>query len=101
MTTLVKDLWAGRVPLARTFWEYVVVWNVVVAVPVLFAVLAASSAKLPPLLLGLIYFSSTPFHAFVLVALWRSASHYPGPPALAHAARAAALVWTALLVAIP
>ena len=101
MTRLAKDLWAGRVPLGRTFWEFAVGWNIVAAVAVLFAFWGALSAGAPPFVLGLVYFSSAPFHAVILVAVWRSAGHYTGRPVWAQAARAAAVVWTIVLIAIP
>ena len=101
MATLASELWAGRVSLARTFWEYGIAWNIVVAVAVGFLLLGVLSAGAPVLVVAIVYLIAVPYHAFALVAVWRSAGRYAGRPIWARLARAAAVAGTIALVALP
>jgi hypothetical protein len=94
MTERVRRLWAGEVPLARTFWEYAIVYGLLVnllATIASFALLTEDASGVSALVLFLL---PVPYNVLVMVAVWRSAARYPGPPVWADLARAAVVVWT-------
>ena len=99
MRGLVKDLWAGEVPLGEAFWRYAVVYGLFVNVATtgLFLILLVRDAG--PALLTPAFMLPIPYNLFVIVAVWRSAARYQGPKSWADTARVAAAVWLLLLTA--
>ena len=95
MTRRLNDLWNGRVPLARVFWDYAVIYGS-------FANLLATGAALTAFLwgwpiLGLAFhFLLLPYNVLMVVAVWRSAARYQGDAIWAQLARGAILVWAAI-----
>ena len=95
MTRRLYDLWNGRVPLSRVFWDYAVIHGS-------FANLVATGAALTAFLwgwpiLGLaIHFLPVPYNVLMVFAVWRSAAHYGGDAIWARLARGAILVWAAI-----
>ena len=95
MMRRLSDLWNGRVPLARVFWDYAVIYGS-------FANLLGTAAALTAFLwgwpiLGLaIHFLPLPYNALMVVAVWRSAARYEGDAIWAQLARPAIIVWAAL-----
>ena len=95
MKRQLNDLWNGRVPLSRVFWDYAVIHGS-------FANLVATGAALTAFLwdwpiLGLaIHFLLLPYNALMVVAVWRSAERYKGDAIWATLARGAILVWAAI-----
>ncbi len=91
-----SDLWNGRVPLARAFWDWAVIYGS-------FANLAATGIALamivfdwPALLAVAVHFLPVPYNLLMVVAVWRSAARYQGDPIWAQLARGAILVWAAI-----
>ena len=96
MKQRIIDVWYGRVPLARIFWEYAIVFGSFANLVSTFAALAAF-AKGAPVLLGLLlHFLPVPYNLLMVVGVWRSAANYRGAQILATLARALILVWAAL-----
>jgi hypothetical protein len=88
MRTLVRDLWAGDVPLAQAFWEFGVLYAVLLGAASTMGSLALWS--LDQMVLGMIvHVLPTPYAILTLVAVWRSAGKYPGDAMWAGMARAA------------
>ncbi len=92
-----RDLWAGRLPLAEAFWTYNVFWGLLLnigATIVAFAVLVGckdANQNLAAALSLVLHLLPTPYNVVVLVGVWRSAGN-AGPPSLVRdGARAAAL----------
>ena len=90
------DLWNGRVPLARVFWDFAVIYGS-------FANLLATGAALTMIVLGwpallavVIHFLPVPYNLLMVVAVWRSAARYEGDAIWAQLARPAILVWAAI-----
>jgi len=96
MKKLVAALWSGEVPLARAFWEYAILWgtllNLVTTLGA-FMLLEAEGQEGAAVALLLL---PVPYNVFMLVAVWRSAARYEGPPHWAQLARAAIALWVAL-----
>jgi hypothetical protein len=72
-----KKVWRGEIDLTITFW----VWGVLVAnvlFDVLLGVLIAATENQFLMLLHRIFVVAV--NAFVVVAIWRSAGNYKGPP---------------------
>jgi hypothetical protein len=93
MKTAFIRLRRGEIPLARAFWEYAMAYGLLanlIATAGAFAVLAAD---LPALLAVAIFFLPLPYNALVVVAVWRSANRYAGPPMWATLARVAVVLW--------
>ncbi|HSF96840.1 MAG TPA: hypothetical protein VLA52_17575 [Thermohalobaculum sp.] len=92
------DLWAGRLPLGVAFWIHMVVIcfavNAVATVGSL-AVIAAGLAA--PVALA-VHLLPLPYTVACATGVWRSAGRYDGAPALADAARAAALFWAGIMI---
>ncbi len=78
MTRRLSDLWNGRVPLARVFWDWAVIYGS-------FANLLATGAALTMIVLGwpallavAVHFLPVPYNLLMVVAVWRSAARYAG-----------------------
>ena len=91
MTNLVRDLWAGNVPLAKAFWEYGVLYAILLAAASTMGSLALWSVG--QMALGfIVHISPMPYAILTLVAVWRSAGKYQGDRMWAGMARAAIAV---------
>lgn len=95
-----KDLWAGRLPLADAFWTYAVFWGVLVNIGATAAALAllvaakaaagATAAHAAALAAAALHALPIPFNVVVLVGVWRSAARPDHPRLAGLAARALA-----------
>ena len=92
METL-RSLWAGKVPLRTAFWEYAVFYGFVLNLLTTIASFALIAFGAPAALALAVHFLALPYNLFVLVAVWRSAARYDGPPHWANAARMAVTIW--------
>jgi len=97
MRALFLQLWRGEVPLARAFWEYAILYGLLVnllATAGSFALFATDASTA----LAVAFFClPIPYNFFVLVAVWRSAGRYTGPKQWADLARVAVVVWVLLV----
>lgn len=97
MSRLAADLWHGRVPLARAFWEYAIAYGTVLnllATIAAFALIAGGDAGIVTLV---VFFLPAPYNLLMIVAVWRSATRYEGPQHWSVLARALILVWAAVV----
>lgn len=95
MKRLVIDLWRGDVPLATSFWEYNIVYGILLNAAALLVFLALLTQDQP--LVGMIVHSiPTPYNLFMFVAVWRAAGKYTGPRELSAAGRIAAVAFLAV-----
>jgi hypothetical protein len=91
MVHLVRDLWAGNVPLAKAFWEYGVLYAILLAAASTMGSLTLWS--LGQMALGMVvHLAPTPYALLTLVAVWRSAGKYRGDPMWAGIARVTIVV---------
>jgi len=97
MASLVARLWHGDVPLGEAVWFYAVGYGLLINIitSMLFLIAVANEANLAMVLA--IHVLPLPYNALMVVAVWRSAGRYPGPPARARAARLGTL---ALMLAL-
>jgi hypothetical protein len=93
-------LWAGQLSLARAFWEYAILYGLLVNMLATIASLAMLTADAPAALALLIFLVPLPYNILVLVAVWRSAGRYQGAPIWADLARAAVVLWVAVAIAL-
>ena len=78
-------------PLAQAFWEYGVLYAILLGAASTMGSLALWS--LDQMVLGfIVHVAPTPYAILTLVAVWRSAGNYQGDPRWAGAARAAIAV---------
>lgn len=95
MKRLVIDLWRGDVPLATSFWEYTVVYGILLNAAALLLFLALLTQDQP--LVGMLVHSvPTPYNLLMFIAVWRAAGKYPGRRELAAAARVAVAAFLAV-----
>jgi hypothetical protein len=94
------DLWAGRLPLGEAFWIWAVGVGLALNVAASAAMLGMLAAGLPGALALAVHLAPAPYNLAVVVAIWRSAAAYDGPPGNAAAARVAVVVWAAFLMLI-
>jgi hypothetical protein len=92
----VLRLWRGEVGMARVFWEYAIAFgtlaNLITTALAFGTYLATGSV-----LLGVIIFLlPLPYNVLIVVAVWRSASRYRGPPIWATLARVVVVAWALL-----
>ena len=88
MKNLVRDLWAGDVPLAQAFWEYGVLYAILLGAASTMGSLALWS--LDQMILGfIVHVLPTPYAVLTLVAVWRAAGKYQGDQLWAGMARVA------------
>ncbi len=90
-------LWAGELPLDETFWRFAVGYGLLInlATTFLFYALWVNGATAPVLVAA--YLAPLPYNFAMVVAVWRSANHYPGPRDRADLARVAIIVWMLVL----
>lgn len=93
-------LWNGRLPLARAFWQYAILYGTTVSIAATAAALAGFALGLPGLLAFAIHLLPLPYIFVAAVGVWRSASRYSGPPVWARSAEAAIVIWAGLMVLV-
>ena len=86
----VRDLWSGRVPLARVGWFYGLGGLLLLVTPLLLLDATRSPHLTSPLGLSLSLFLLI-YAAFIAVAIWRSASNYDGARAWRYLAKGSIL----------
>jgi hypothetical protein len=96
MKRRIADLWYGRVPLARIFWDYAIIFGSLANLIATLASLAAFAYGLPVVLGLLLHFLPTPYNFLMVVGVWRSSANYRGSQLWATLARALILVWAAV-----
>ena len=74
---IVKALWRGQVPLARTAWIYGGVLLIALLSPVILLTAFRSPFLHSPLMIPICIFALI-YAAFIAVAIWRSANNYGG-----------------------
>jgi hypothetical protein len=89
-------LWRGEVGLARVFWDYAIIYGSLANLITTAAAFAALTADLPVWLAVAIFFLPLPYNVLIVVAVWRSAGRYAGPPMWATLARIAIIVWATI-----
>lgn len=90
------DLWNGRVPLARAFWEYAIVYGSLFSLFSTIAFFALMAGDYPDALAILVYLLPAPYIFLMVVAVWRSAGRYTGPAHWTTLARAIVILWAAV-----
>ncbi|MFZ1413187.1 MAG: hypothetical protein WAS73_01210 [Defluviicoccus sp.] len=95
-----RALWTGAVPLPRAFWDYAILAGFFVNLAATAASMALVVAGLPAVIALAVHFAPLPYTVLTLVGVWRSAERYAGPPVWATLARAAIVLWTAVLVVL-
>ena len=100
MKELVKRLWAGEVPLVRAFWDFAVIYGLLVNVlaDLLLFALLANDAHIALLVFAFVL--PIPYNVLVLVAVWRSAGRYEGPQRWMDWARVGIIFWMPLLTIV-
>ena len=96
MKQRIADLWYGRVPLARIFWDYAIIFGSLANLVTTLAALAAFAKGMPALLGLLLHFLPTPYNLLMVVGVWRSAANYRGVQVWAMLARALILAWAVI-----
>lgn len=87
------DLWNGRVPMSRVFWEYAICFGTVLNLLATIASFALVAGDYPGWLAVTVFFLAAPYNLLMIVAVWRSAMRYQGPQIWATLARALIIVW--------
>ena len=95
MRHFASDLWNGRIPLARVFWEYAIAYGTIINLVSTLAALAAFAKDWPEAIGLAIFFFPAPYNLLMIVSVWKSASRYTGPAIWATLARALIVVWAA------
>jgi hypothetical protein len=87
------DLWRGRVPMSRVFWEYAVCFGTVLNLLTTIASFALLAGDYPGWLTIVVFLLPAPYNLLMIVAVWKSAMRYEGPQYWATLARAFIIVW--------
>jgi hypothetical protein len=93
MRAVLEKFWRGDFGLARSFWEFAILYGTLANLAATLASFAALAGGLPPLLAVVLFFLPAPYNLLTVVAVWRSAAAYRGPPHWALLARVTVLVW--------
>lgn len=96
MKQRIADLWYGRVPLARIFWDYAIIFGSFANLVSTLAALTAFANGVPAVLGLLLHFLPVPYNLLMVVGVWRSSANYRGAQIWATLARILILVWAAL-----
>jgi hypothetical protein len=100
MRERLEQLWDGRVPLARVFWEWAILWGTVANLIATGAALAIIVLDGPALLAVVVHFLPLPYNFLMVVAVWRSAARYAGGAHWAYLAAGAVVVWAVAMTVI-
>jgi hypothetical protein len=97
MTRLVKQLWAGGIPMGQAFWRYAVAYGLMVnlVTTMLLLILLVRDAAMAWVVIA--FLLPVPYNVLAVVAVWRSAGFYQGPKNRAEVARAAVVIWMLVL----
>jgi hypothetical protein len=101
-----RDLWAGRLPLADVFWTYNVFWGLLLNIGATigaFAVLVGGKEANPQLAAAVslaLHLLPIPYNVLVLIGVWRSAGRSGRPPLVRGLARVLALFLFAAFILI-
>jgi hypothetical protein len=95
IAAFVRDIWYGRIPLARVFWEYAIGYGTVLNLLATLAAFSAFSRHWPEALGLAIFFLPAPYNLLMIVGVWRSAAIYQGPAIWPTLARALIIAWAA------
>jgi hypothetical protein len=90
--------WSGQVPLAKVFWNDMVMVGTIVNVITTLLAMLLFIADASIILVVMTFFSPLPFNIFWVVAVWRSADSATGTKACV--ARTAALAWLFAVTAL-
>lgn len=91
-------LWSGDFPLGQAFWHYAIAYGTIANILATAAAIAAVLAGLPDAVAIGLHFLPLPYVVMAVVGVWRSADKYRGDPTWAGIAKAAVIVWGALMV---
>jgi hypothetical protein len=89
---MISDLWHGRLPLAKTFWEFAVIYGVVLNILGTAGSVVSYSVQAPGWLTILLFALPILYYFFVAVAVWRSAAAYRGSQIWPELARGAVVI---------
>jgi hypothetical protein len=90
----IERMWRGEEPLALAFWQYGIVFGLVINLAHLFLVWAVNDAHTPGLVVVAVYLIPLPYNLLVAWGVWRAAGRYRGPAPWARAARVIIVLWT-------
>jgi hypothetical protein len=90
--TKIADLWSGRLPLRTVFWEYAVVYGLVVNAAATGSGLIAYSAGAHWWLSIVLFVLPLLYYSFITVAVWRSAADYRGSQIWSELARGGVVI---------
>ncbi len=93
LSSRVRALWLGEVPLRVAFWWHAMVMGTLLNVLATLLFVALQSLEALDAVSFAAFFLPVPYNIFVAVAVWRSAGRYAGPPLHAQLARLAVSLW--------
>jgi len=93
MAKLVASLWQGAVPLGEAVWLYAVGYGLLVNFIASMLLFIAITHEAGLIALLLIFALPIPYNILVVIAVWRSADRYDGPPDRARLARLGIVLW--------
>ena len=96
----VADLWHGRMPLPRAFWEFAILYGTLINAITTLASLAALASGASGVAALALHLLPLPYNVLAVVAIWRSAAHYHGPAFWAQLARVCAVVWAVIVTVL-
>ncbi len=92
-----KRLWAGDVPLIQAFWDYAIIYGLLLNLITDFVFYTLLVNDGNTALIVLAFALPIPYNVLVAVAVWRSAGCYPGPKKWAEWARVGTVIWMVVL----
>ena len=102
-----SDLWAGRLPLPVAFWHYMIFWGFLINLGATFgslAVLLFDDGGTPggrlALLAATLHLLPVPYNLACLIGVWRSAGRPEVEPTPRWMSRAAALLWSCVMLVV-
>lgn len=107
MLSSFSDLWGGRLTLPTAFWHYMIFWGFLINLTATFASLAVllmNNGGTPQGWVALLSISlhllPVPYNVACLVGVWRSAARPEVEATAKLLARAAACVWTSVMLLV-
>jgi hypothetical protein len=100
MKNWITQLWQGEIGLARSFWEFGIAYGTLIHMAFSGVAFGAYVLEAPVWLAVVLFFAPLPYAILVVVAVWRSADRYLGPPHWAQAARISIVIWAVLVTVL-
>ncbi|MGI9569162.1 MAG: hypothetical protein ACR2PH_05375 [Desulfobulbia bacterium] len=90
---LMQQLWSGDVHLNDVFWNYAIVYGLIINLATTALLFISLLYKWHTAFIVVIFLMPIPYNIFITIAVWRSAEKFDGPGSWPDYAKVAVVIW--------